>query len=177
MQETRVQSLGWEDSLEKEMATHSGILAWRILWTEEPGGPRFIGTHRTWLKQLSTAPILSFTFSKLLSQTTLSSSFSYLLSVPSESPWLDHLSHNLLFASTSLKLLIGTRKAFSLDLHSTVTSKSFLSWHPFFSFFKMRPPRVLVVAHGILPLSTQTLKLWLQAPACAGFRSCGTRAL
>ena len=38
MQETRVQSLGWEDSLEKEMATHSSILAWRIPWTEEPGG-------------------------------------------------------------------------------------------------------------------------------------------
>ena len=36
-QETWVQSLGREDSLEKEMATHSGILAWRISWTEEPG--------------------------------------------------------------------------------------------------------------------------------------------
>ena len=36
MQETRVQSLGWEDSLEKEMATHSSILAWEILYTEEP---------------------------------------------------------------------------------------------------------------------------------------------
>ena len=38
VQETRVWSLGWEDPLEKEMATHSSILAWRILWTEEPGG-------------------------------------------------------------------------------------------------------------------------------------------
>ena len=38
MQETQVQSLGGEDHLEKEMATHSGILAWEILWTEEPGG-------------------------------------------------------------------------------------------------------------------------------------------
>ena len=37
MQETWVQSLGWEDSLEKEMAPHSSILAWRIPWTEEPG--------------------------------------------------------------------------------------------------------------------------------------------
>ena len=37
MQETWVQSLGREDPLEKEMATHSSILAWRILWTEEPG--------------------------------------------------------------------------------------------------------------------------------------------
>ena len=37
MQETGVQSLGREDPLEKEMATHSGILAWEIAWTEEPG--------------------------------------------------------------------------------------------------------------------------------------------
>jgi len=37
MQETWVQSLGWEDCLEKGMATHSSILAWRIPWTEEPG--------------------------------------------------------------------------------------------------------------------------------------------
>ena len=37
MQETRVQSLGWEDPLEKEMATHSSTLAWRIPWREEPG--------------------------------------------------------------------------------------------------------------------------------------------
>ena len=37
MQETQVWSLGWEDPLEKEMATHSSILAWRIPWTEKPG--------------------------------------------------------------------------------------------------------------------------------------------
>ena len=37
MQETQVQSLGWEDPLEKEMATHSTTLAWRIPWREEPG--------------------------------------------------------------------------------------------------------------------------------------------
>ena len=40
MQETQVQSLGWEDPLEKGMATHSSILAWRIPRTEEPGGQR-----------------------------------------------------------------------------------------------------------------------------------------
>ena len=38
MQETQVQPLGWEDPLEKKIATHSSILAWRISWTEEPGG-------------------------------------------------------------------------------------------------------------------------------------------
>ena len=40
MQEIQVRSLGWEDTLEKEMATHSSILAWRIPWPEEPGGLR-----------------------------------------------------------------------------------------------------------------------------------------
>ena len=43
MQETWVRSLGWEDSLEKEMATHSCILAWRIPWTEGPGGLQSTG--------------------------------------------------------------------------------------------------------------------------------------
>ena len=43
MQETGVQSLGWEAPLEKGMATHSGILAWRIPWTEEPGGLQRVG--------------------------------------------------------------------------------------------------------------------------------------
>ena len=46
MQETRVWSLGWEDPLEEEMATHSSILAWEIPGTEEPGGPQSIGSHR-----------------------------------------------------------------------------------------------------------------------------------
>ena len=44
--ETRVQSLGWEDPLEKEMATHSSILAWRIPWTEEPGRLQSMGSQR-----------------------------------------------------------------------------------------------------------------------------------
>ena len=43
MQDTWVRSLVWEDTLEKEMATHSSILAWRIAWTEEPGGLQSIG--------------------------------------------------------------------------------------------------------------------------------------
>ena len=46
MQETRVRFLGWEDPLEKEMATHSSILAWRIPWTEEPGGLQSTGSQR-----------------------------------------------------------------------------------------------------------------------------------
>ena len=46
IQETWVQSLGQEDPLEKGMATHSSILAWRIPWTEEPGGLQFVGSQR-----------------------------------------------------------------------------------------------------------------------------------
>ena len=45
-QEIWVQSLGWEDPLEKEMATHPRILAWEILWTEEPGGLQCMGVPR-----------------------------------------------------------------------------------------------------------------------------------
>ena len=46
MQETRFQSLGWEDPLKKRMAIHSSILAWRIEWTEEPGGLQSMGLQR-----------------------------------------------------------------------------------------------------------------------------------
>ena len=46
MRETWVQFLGLEDPLEKGMATHSSILAWRIPWTEEPGGPQSMGPRR-----------------------------------------------------------------------------------------------------------------------------------
>ena len=49
--ETWVQSLGWEDPLEKEMATHSSILAWKIPWTEEPGRLQFIRKKSDTTKQ------------------------------------------------------------------------------------------------------------------------------
>jgi len=45
MWETRVRSLGWEDPLEKEMATHSSILAWKIPWTNEPGRLQSMGSQ------------------------------------------------------------------------------------------------------------------------------------
>ena len=47
MWETWVQSLGWEDSLEKKMATHSNILTWRIAWTEEPRGLQSMGSQES----------------------------------------------------------------------------------------------------------------------------------
>ena len=65
MQETRIQSLGLEDSLEKEMATHSNILAWRIPGMEEPGGLPSVGLHRVrhdW-RDLAAASILAWRIS------------------------------------------------------------------------------------------------------------------
>ena len=56
MRETQVQSLGWEDLLEKEMATHSNILAWKIPWTEKPGRLQSMGLQRVrhnWATSLS----------------------------------------------------------------------------------------------------------------------------
>ena len=55
MRETRVQSLGWEDPLEKEMTTHSSILAWRIPWMEELGGLQSMGC-----KELDTTERIHF---------------------------------------------------------------------------------------------------------------------
>ena len=46
MKEKQVQSLGWEDPLKKEMATHSHILAWEIPWTEKPGGLQSMGVTK-----------------------------------------------------------------------------------------------------------------------------------
>ena len=47
MRETQVRSLGWEDVLEKGMATHASILAWEIPWTEEPGGLHSMGSQNS----------------------------------------------------------------------------------------------------------------------------------
>ena len=59
MWETWIQSLGWEDPLEESMATHSSILAWRIPWTEEPGGLQSTGLQRIgWLSIHSAQHIL-----------------------------------------------------------------------------------------------------------------------
>ena len=61
MWETQVQSLGWEDLLEKEIATHFSTLAWKILWTEEPG------SYSPWgRKESDTTERLHFHFSPLL---------------------------------------------------------------------------------------------------------------
>ena len=55
MQEIQVQSLDWEDSLEREMATHSSILAWKILWTEDPGKLYTVhGVAKSWTRLCDT---------------------------------------------------------------------------------------------------------------------------
>ena len=46
VRETRVLSLGWDEPLEKEMATHSSTLAWKVPWTEEPGGLQSMGSQK-----------------------------------------------------------------------------------------------------------------------------------
>ena len=58
MQDTWVQSLGQEDPLEKGMTTYYSILAWRIPWTEEPGGLQSMGSQRSWIRLSD----LTFTF-------------------------------------------------------------------------------------------------------------------
>ena len=50
MWETQVQSLGWEDTLEKGIATHSSILAWKIPWTEEPDRLQSMGLQKSWIR-------------------------------------------------------------------------------------------------------------------------------
>ena len=66
MQETRVQSLGWEDPLEKEMATHSSTLAWKISWTEKAGRLQSMGSQsRTRLSDF-TSFCLMYNYSNFL---------------------------------------------------------------------------------------------------------------
>ena len=70
VKEIQVQSLGWEDPLEKEIAAHSSILAWRIPWTEVPGGPQSMESQSwTRLKRLSTSIYLSESRSLFLPMT------------------------------------------------------------------------------------------------------------
>ena len=83
----QVQSLGWEDPLEKEIATHSSILTWEISWTEDPGGLQFMGLQKAghdWVYTLLSVPIecmnsLYILNINLLADIWVSHMFSYLL--------------------------------------------------------------------------------------------------
>ena len=76
VQETWVQSLGWEDPLEKKMTTHSSILDWKIPWTEEPGRPQSMGYKESYMtEQLSTAQEVGITLQTWRKKTEAGSSF------------------------------------------------------------------------------------------------------
>ena len=69
MQETRVRFLGWEDSLEKEMATHSNIPAWKIPWTEDPGGLQSMGVKKSWTRLSTHTNVLTKIIKELSTHT------------------------------------------------------------------------------------------------------------
>ena len=75
MQETQIRSLGWEDPLEKEMATHSSILAWRIPWTEEPGRLQSMGRKESDMTE-------QLTHTYVVKISSFSSSYISLLKIP-----------------------------------------------------------------------------------------------
>ena len=76
MEETRVQLLGQEDPLEKEMATHASTVAWKIPWTEEPGGLQSMGSHsRIRLSDLSMSMFSPKAFQMQAEQRVLSPGF------------------------------------------------------------------------------------------------------
>ena len=75
MQETQIRSLGWEDPLEKEMATHSSILAWRIPWTEEPGRLQSVGCKESDMTE-------QLTHTYVVKISSFSSSYISLLKIP-----------------------------------------------------------------------------------------------
>ena len=80
IQETQARSLGWEDTLEKRMATHSSILASRIPWIEEPGELQSIGLQRaghSWVTNTCTF----YSFSKLVSSLTIQQCTDFIISI------------------------------------------------------------------------------------------------
>ena len=83
MQKTQVQSLGQEDSLEEDIATHSSILAWRIPWTEEPGGLQSIGSHKVRHDWSNWAYTIIFYTSNFISKENQSLQFPRLSNLPS----------------------------------------------------------------------------------------------
>ena len=87
MLQAQVQSLGWEDPLEKGLATHSSILAWRIPWTEEPGRIQSLGSQRVghnWATNTLTALIRYVTMAK----TSIVFGFRFLMTLNRVSTWL-----------------------------------------------------------------------------------------
>ena len=98
-QKTWVQSLGQEDPLEKEMATHSSVLPWRIPWTEEPGGLQSMGSQRV---RHDRATSLSLSLPKRNKTTQPEKDAFYLISHLQISPLYSLLPNSIVFTSISL---------------------------------------------------------------------------
>ena len=100
---TRVWSLGWEDPLEKEMTTHSSTLAWKILWTEEPGRLQSMRLQRVrhdWAANFSSLRCYYYYPSKAILRLTRGSLWIY--------RWLSHVSNHSLYVLESLHIFIFT---------------------------------------------------------------------
>ena len=110
MWETRVPSLGWEDPLEKELATHSSMLAWKISWREEPGGMQSMGSQRVGHNWETNTYLLTYLFNPYapLKPLTLTHSPESLLWLPTESselPLVHHSFNNIFIYTPASELL------------------------------------------------------------------------
>ena len=114
MQETQVQSLGQEDPLEKEMATHSSIIAWKVLWTEEPGGPQSIRLQKLdmteQLNTINTWPGKASVMLKTKEKAKVgSANLGFLLTLTKQTsrPWWASMCHPDVLATLLLKVKSG----------------------------------------------------------------------
>ena len=117
MQETRVQSLGWEDPLEKEMTSHSSILVWRISWTEELGGLQSMGLQRLghdWATDRESAGTMLFSLKYSSDDIAAAERFSIIPCYRGKSTFLKGTLHILFFTGTR------TLKSPKLEYHSFI---------------------------------------------------------
>ena len=131
MRETRVPSLGWEDPLEKEMATHSSMVAWKIPWMEEPGGLQSTGLQRVKHDFTATLLVTPWTQHARLPCPSPSLSLLKLMSIESEMP-----SNHLILCCPLLLLpsVLPIVRVFSNE--STLR----ISWPKYWSFsFSLKP--------------------------------------
>ena len=174
MQETRVQSLGWKDLLAKEMATHSSILAWKMLWMEEPSTLQSTGSQRVghnW-----TTSFWLFTFKTLIFSTPFHLGvwlLAWLLSPLLTFPFLYQVT-----SISSLPLLFSTQCCESLDVLGCgehlgnwllARSLSLSFWLPLFSSWSPLSPSSLFSVKLCRPLwvfqdvgSTKGIDYWLE---------------
>ena len=140
MQEMQVQSLGWEDPLEKEMATHSSILAWRIQWTEELGGLQSTGLQRVG-NDLATEQQQRWIFTLVLN---LQEIFWYLKEASVKTKKQNRKEWD---TSTCLSLYINTSR------------------HVYERLYAASPP-ALEHCHSPKSLPLSNFRLWAQVPWC-----------